>query len=166
MSQNKLIILFILDNSPIELSEVQILEVISKLDLLNYFDFKEIMYEFEQTGAIYSKENPHDARYKTTKIGSEIVQTLCEEINYSQREKILRYLETHKDNFLRQSQFLGEVLRLKNEEYRVTLKIYENYMTLFEINVIVPTESMGYTLIKNWQEQATDVYKDILLRLS
>ena len=66
MAHNKLLLLYLLKNGNLELSELQMVRIMSELSFMGYFDLKECMFELEQNGHIYSKPTSQTIVYGIT----------------------------------------------------------------------------------------------------
>ncbi len=73
IAQNKLLILYLLKTIGMQLSELQILRIVSENGWLNYFDLKECMFELIESRLIEQRETPGGVFYAITEQGCSTV---------------------------------------------------------------------------------------------
>lgn len=166
MAQNKLLILYLINASGMQLSELQMVRIMGDLTIMQYFDLKECLFELEQLNDIYKTDTPGGALYGITEKGAGMLATLKDDLRLSFREKIDEYISSHKTKLIMESQFISEYIKLSENEYRVILKVLENSRTVFEINVIVYSKQEAVKMSENWQENAISLFKDVILHLN
>ncbi|MDL2237990.1 DUF4364 family protein [Christensenellaceae bacterium OttesenSCG-928-K19] len=166
MAQNKLWVLYLLKQSEMELSELQIMRICDELDVIGYFDLVECLFELTQNGHIYQKNLPQGVAYGITEKGAEIINVMRNDLRLSLRHAVDDYLKQHKTALLKESQFIGEYLKLRDNEYRVTLRVLEKNETIFEINIIVSAKAEAQAMVEKWTENAVEIYKEVILKLS
>ncbi len=165
IAHNKLLLLYLLDKSGLELSELQIVRIMSELSFMGYFDLKECMFELEQNKHIYSRATPQTVAYGVTETGAKMLDVLKSDLRLSFRNAIDGYLSKNRTHLEMESQLIGEYIKLADSEYRVILKVLEHDRTIFEINTIVYSKTEAKQMIDNWRNNAIPVYKDVILRL-
>ena len=165
MTHNKLLLLYLLAKSDIQLSELQIMRISNELEFMGYFDLKECVFELTQNDHIQEISTPHGVLYRITDQGREIVRVLETDVRQSFRRAIDDYLRDNKPSLFKESRFIGEHLKLRDGEYRVSLKALEKNEPVFEINLIVPTRDEARAMVDGWTENAVSVYQDIVLKL-
>jgi predicted transcriptional regulator len=69
IAQNKLLILYLLRSINIQLSELQILRIVTENGWINYFDLKECMFELIENKLVEGRETPEGAFYTITELG-------------------------------------------------------------------------------------------------
>lgn len=166
MAHNKLLLLYLLKQSGMSLSELQIVRIMTELSFMGYFDLKECIFELEQGRHIHARITPQTTAYEITEAGSNMLDVLIDDLRLSFRETVNEYLAAHRTELEMESQFVGEYIKLSENEYRVILKILEHDRTIFEINSLVYSKSEAQKIIDNWPNNAIAVYKDVTLRLA
>lgn len=165
VAQNKLLLLYLLKRSSVALSELQIVRIMSELDLMRYFDIKENLLEMEQNGDITPRPAAQTAVYGVTEKGDHMLAALMSDLRTSYREAIDDYLLANKAALEKESQFVGEYMRLGENEYRVVLKVLEEHRTTFEVDVIVYTKDDAKRMVERWSENAVSIYKSVISQL-
>jgi hypothetical protein len=165
MAHNKLLLLYLLKNGNLELSELQMVRIMSELSFMGYFDLKECMFELEQNGHIYSKPTSQTIVYGITENGANMLEVLQNDLRLSFRDTIDEYLQKNKTTLEMESQLIGEFIKLSDNEFRVILKVLEHDRTIFEINSIVYSKTEAQSIVDHWPRNAIPIYKDVILRL-
>jgi len=166
IAHNKLIILYLLKKSDMDLSELQIMRIMDELSLMRYFDLKESIFELEQNGHIYSSAMPQALLYGITEAGLNIINVLENDLRLSFRNSIDDYLHLNKNELKKESQYKSDYIKIGDGEYRVALKVLEKSSVIFEINVVVYSRDEAEYMVSKWQDNAVAVYKDLLIKLS
>lgn len=165
MAHNKLLLLYLLKQSEMALSELQLVRIMTELSFMGYFDLKECVFELTQSGHIRGRVTPQSTSYEITANGVNMLEVLKNDLRLSFREAVDAYLREHRAELEMESQFVGEYIKLSQNEYRVILKILEHDRTIFEINSLVYSKGEAQKIIENWPKNAISVYKDVTLRL-
>lgn len=166
MAHHKLLLLYLLRQSGMALSELQLVRIMTELSFMGYFDLKECIFELEQGGHISARVTPQSTAYQITEAGSNMLEVLKNDLRLSFREAAEEYLTKHRSKLEMESQFVGEYIKLSENEYRVTLKIMERDRTIFEIDSLVSSKREAQRVVDHWPKNAIAVYKDVTLRLS
>lgn len=159
ITQNKLIILYLLDSIGISLSEIQIFRIVSEKNWINYFDLKECIFELNQNDMLATHETLNGKYYSITDIGRTTLSFFKKELLTSLREEIDKFCEENRAELKFETSLFADYIRLSDDEYRVTLKVLENENTIFEIDMTVYSKSDAEKIIGNWRKKATDIYK-------
>jgi len=166
VAHNKLLMLYLLDKSRMELSEFQIIRLMDEMRFMSYFDLRECLFELEQNGNIYLNATPRAALYGITESGKNIITVLEKELRLSARKAIDQYLHENKDRLKMETHYVAEYIKIGGEEYRVIMKVLEKSMTILEINIIVFSREEARVMAEKWKDNAVDVYKELLAKLS
>jgi len=165
IAQNKLLLLYLLKQSSVALSELQMVRIMGELDLIRYFDLKESLFELEQNGEVVPRATTQAVVYGVTEKGARMLSVLMGDMRTSYRDAIDDYLRTNRAALEKESQFIGEYMRLGENEYRVVLKVLEENRTTFEIDLIVYSKEDAKKMVERWGENAVSIYKSVLSQL-
>jgi hypothetical protein len=166
MAQNKLLMLYLLDKSGMALSELQIMRLMDELGFMRYFDLKECLFELEQNGHILLSTTPQAAIYEISENGKNIVNVLEKDLRLSARKGIDGYLAQNREKLKMEAHYVAEYIKLGSDEYRVIFKVLEEGMTIMEINMVVYSRDEAQAMTAKWKDNAVDVYKELLEKLS
>lgn len=171
MAQNKLLLLYLLNagsgkQDGLLLSELQIMRIMEELGFMHYFDLKECLFELLQDRRIKEVVTPRAVLYGITQSGGNIIEALEDDLRLSLRRGVDEYLSRNRGELEKESQFIGEYLKLGENEYRVVLKVLEKSVTIFEVSLIVYSRDEARKIAENWKDNAVAIYKDLILKLA
>jgi hypothetical protein len=159
IAQNKLLILYLLRTIDIPLSELQILRTVTENNWLNYFDLKECMFELIESNLIEQRETPSGTFYSVTELGRTTLFYLEKELLNSQRKAIDEYCGANRDDLRLETELFAEYIKIDEGEYKVMLKVLENNVPVFELNLITYSQATAESFINKWRNVAPKIYK-------
>ena len=159
IAQNKLLILYLLKTINIPLSELQILRSVTENNWLNYFDLKECMFELMESSLVEQCETPTGTFYSVTELGRTTLFHLEKEMLNSLRKAIDEYCSANRDELRLETELSAEYIKIDEGEYKVMLKILENHVPVFELNLITYSQVSAETFISKWKKVAPKIYK-------
>jgi predicted transcriptional regulator len=159
ITQNKLVILYLLDSINIRLSELQIYRIVSEKNRINYFDLKECLFELAQNDMLEIHDTMNGKFYSITEIGRTTLSFFKKELRTSLRNELDAFCEENRSALQFETSLFADYIRLSDSEYRVTLKVLENENTIFEIDMTAYSKADAEKCIANWRKKATDIYK-------
>ncbi len=159
IAQNKLLILYLLKTINIQLSELQILRIVTDNGWLNYFDLKECMFELIEGRLVEQRETPNGMFYAITELGQTTVFYLEKELLESQRKAVDAYCAANRDDLRLETELAADYIKIDEGEYKVMLKVLENQQPVFELNLITWSKSSAEAFIRKWKDVAPAIYK-------
>lgn len=159
IAQNKLLVLYLLKSIDIQLSELQILRIVTDNGWLNYFDFKECMFELMESNLVSQKETSNGSFYEITELGSTTLFQLEKELFNSQRKAIDVFCAANRDDLRLETELFADYVKIDEGEYKVMLKVLENQVPVFELNLIMYSQNSAEDFIKKWKDVAPKIYK-------
>jgi mRNA-degrading endonuclease RelE of RelBE toxin-antitoxin system len=159
ITQNKLILLYLLQSINIRLSEIQIFRIVSEKNWINYFDLRECLFEMTQTSMVETHDTLNGKFYSISEVGRTTLSFFKKELLASLRKEIEDFCENNRVELKFETSLFADYIRVAEGEYRVTLKVLENENTIFEINMTVYSKPDAEKCIANWRSKATELYK-------
>lgn len=166
IAQNKLLILYLLNSINIQLSELQILRIVTEKGWLNYFDMKECMFELSESRLIDLRETPNGNFYVISKLGKSTLSYLEKELRSSVRKEIYEYCDENREDLRLETELYADYIKIDEDEYKVMLKVLENQVPVFEINLVTYSKSSAQEFINKWRKVAPTIYKSTYFTLS
>jgi len=160
IAQNKLLVLYLLKAINIHLSELQILRIVTDNSWINYFDFKECMFELIESKLVQKKETSNGAFFTITPLGSTTLFELKKELFNSQRKAIDAYCLANRDDLRLETELFADYVKVDESEYKVMLKVLENQIPVFELNLTTYSQNAAEDFIKKWKDVAPKIYKN------
>ena len=159
IAQNKLLILYLLKSIDIQLSELQILRIVSDNGWLNYFDLKECMFELIESRLVEQRDTPSGMFYTITELGNTTVYYLAKELPASLRKAIDTYCDENRDDLRLETELSADYIKIDEGEYKVMLKVLENQAPVFELNIVTYSQTSAEAFINRWKSVAPKIYK-------
>ncbi|MDD5017381.1 MAG: DUF4364 family protein [Eubacteriales bacterium] len=166
IAQNKLLILYLLKTINIQLSELQILRIVTDNGWLNYFDLKECMFELIESNLVEQRETPNGTFFAITELGRDTLFSLEKELLNSQRKAIDAYCTANRDDLRLETELFADYIKIDEGEYKVMLRVLENQVPVFELNLIIYSQHSAEAFINKWKKVAPKIYKDTYDSLS
>lgn len=166
IAQNKLLILYLLKTINIQLSELQILRIVSDNNWLNYFDLKECMFELIESRLVEQRDTPSGLFFAITELGCTTVLCLEKELPASVRKSIDVYCEKSRDELRLETELSADYIKIDEGEYKVMLKVLENQAPVFEVNLVTYSRASAEAFIAKWKNVAPIIYKNTYDSLS
>ena len=151
LAENKVLILYILNRSDKEFKQDDLFNIITSINNMNYFYFKQVLTDLIDSNLVgsYTKEN--ETIVKITSNGKN-AYTLTKDV-------LPGLMKLKADNiFDKEFSFIP-----KNEnEYTIKCKIVENNETIFEVKTFAGSRERAKRIVDNWNQNATNIYPQIL----
>jgi len=159
IAQNKLLILYLLKSINISLSELQILRIVTVNGWMGYFDLKESMFELIESKLVAQRETPNGALFSITELGGTTLYYLKKELLSSLRKSIDEYCAANRGDLRLETELSADYIKIDENEYKVMLKILENQIPVFELNLVTYSKASAQAFIENWKNIAPKIYK-------
>ena len=166
IAQNKLLILYLLNSINIQLSELQILRVVTEKNWLNYFDMKECMFELVESRLAVQRETPNGTFFVISELGQSTLGHLKKELRSSIRKSIDEYCEKNRADLRLETELFADYIKIDDNEYKVMLKVLENQIPVFELTLVTYSQSSAQQFIEKWKSVAPTIYKNTFFTLS
>lgn len=160
IAQSKLLILYLLRSINIQLSEMQILRIVTENGWINYFDLKECLFELIESKLVEERETPVGSFYAITEQGRSTLFYFERELLGSLRKTIDAYCEANRDDLRLETELSANYIRIDEGEYKVMLRVLENQIPVFELNLITYSKDSAEAFIKKWKDVAPKIYKN------
>lgn len=174
-TENKLILLYVLDKMEIPLTEESIMDICTnRNEWLQYLECKEALGQLLDVKFICKMDmpsgvevDPKDERYTITSDGRNCVSSFYTRIDPALREEIAQYSKQNRMVFKRNQEYVCEYFKNNDGTHTVVFRIKEPDLSapLFEIKMKTPTRSAAVSASKKWQGKAPMVYEYIYDKL-
>ena len=162
LAQNKLILLYIIENSPHFFDKNELSEYVLEKDYLNFFLIKQYLSELLEGNLIELVNEDDKEKYKILEKGTLALEYFDSKIPQKIKEELKVDFETFSHIQKKETQVLAEYFLKENEEYMVNLKLVENEETLFSIYISAPSLKDAENICNQWKENTQKIYKDII----
>ena len=162
MFDNKIIVLYVLDQATKPLTLDQIVTLCGDFDDLTYFDIcdyvqnlisKEYVNKFIENAIIL---------YKITQKGETTLHELLELIPGVNLHNIKKAFKENEKQVNTDYSINTQIIPIKAEEYKVSCYIRDGNDELVNISIYAGTIDQAKNISKNWQTNAQDIYTKLL----
>jgi len=160
IAQNKLLILYLLKTINIQLSEIQILRIVTDNGWLNYFDLKESLFELVESNLVAQRETPNGTFFSISSLGCDTLFYFEKELLSSQRKAIDEFCAANRGELRLETELSADYIKIDDGEYKVMLKVLENQIPVFELNLVTYSKASAEAFINKWKHVAPIIYKN------
>ena len=162
LAENKVLILYILSLIDGEIVQDCLFKIISSINNINYFFFKQILTDLidSKLVGVYTKED--EQVLKITTEGKNAYNLTKDVMPGLLKLKADNVFKTEFSNIEEASSIIAEFTPKNENDYTVKLKIVENNETIFEVKTFAGSRDMAKKLVDNWNSNANGIYPRIL----
>ena len=167
---SKLVLLYVLDNMEMPLTDETITEICCtkiedktnpKPQWISYLTCKSIMTDLLETGFIIESGHDKEKYYSITADGRSCLSYFFTKIPSSLREEILAYIKKNRLHFRRRQEYFNTFNRNADGTYTVIVKIVEPLGTKLELKLNADNRGVAKQICKRWEEKASEVYASL-----
>jgi DNA-binding PadR family transcriptional regulator len=159
----KLILLYLIDKFDIPLSYNHISKFAVDEASMNYFQLDTYLHEMTEVGYLEKSSNDDSTHYTVTDEGVTALESFIKSIPGDIKTKVTKFAadnhRTAKKDFQNITNYFFDK---ESDEYIVKCGVYEDNMTLMEINLSVVSKEQALTISNNWKEDTSNLYGQIL----
>jgi predicted transcriptional regulator len=167
LAQDKVLILYILDNIKHDLTDSDLFKLISPVNNINYFYFKQVLTDLVDSKLVgtYTKdEEDEDTQkvYELTHLGKNSLDLTLDVLPGLVKLKADTILKSEINNIVVENSIVTEFIPENEHSYTVKCKIVENNKTIFEIRTFAGSNEHAKLISDNWKNNANVIYPKIL----
>lgn len=167
LAQDKVLILYVLNNVKHNITESDLFKLISPVNNINYFYFKQILADLVDSGLVisYTKDDETENNsiiYELTSDGNNSLALTIDVLPGLLKLKIDTILKNEINNIVTEDSIVTEYIPENEHSYTVKCKIVENKRTIFEVRTFAGSNENAKLISDNWKENASIIYPKIL----
>lgn len=167
LAQDKVLILYVLNNVKNNITESDLFKLISPVNNINYFYFKQILADLVDSKLVqtYTKEddtNDKPILYELSNDGKNSLNLTIDVLPGLVKLKIDTILKNEVRNLINEDSIITEYIPENEHSYTVKCKIVENNKTIFEVRTFAGSNENAKLIADNWKENASNIYPKIL----
>ncbi len=159
---NKIIILYILENSSKPLTVEQISKLCAEFDDITYFDICEYIDELKNNYYIEESLEENTYVYSLTTFGSNTLDELLELIPGVNLHNLKKIVNKNMNEVKTEYTVDTNIVPIKEEEYKVSCYIKDGIDELINITMYAGTKEQAKKIAKNWSNNSETIYNTIL----
>ena len=161
MEDIKLIILTVINDFNIPVSNALIVDTVLTHSYAEYFDIQQYLYELTEAEMVTYYFEKSVRLYSLTQKGKDAVSFFSSKIPKTVREKLFNTAK-QKAKELRDSMSIDAEYRKENDfEYAVTLRIIERGYDLFNLSLSVGSEQIAKNICSRFKKDPENLYSEI-----
>ncbi len=162
LAENKVLILYTLNKINREITDTDIFKIISVINNINYFYFKNILTDLVESKLIgtYTKEEQNV--YEITPEGKNSLELTIDMLPGIVKLKADNALKEQMITIVDEEAISAEFIPENENDYTVKCKIVENNKTIFEIRTFAGSNEQAKKIADNWRKNATNIYPQII----
>ncbi len=165
LSINKLIILYMLREVELPLTNTQLSQFIIDRGYTDYFSFQEIIHQLIENDLIRTISTSKSTSYDITKEGIKTLDFFENRISNTIMAEIHDYLELNKYDIKEKLEIASDYVPEKDGDYLVHLVAKENKKTLIDLTLNVFDKDYAIAICDQWKDKSHVLYKIILSTL-
>ncbi|MFA5449472.1 MAG: DUF4364 family protein [Clostridia bacterium] len=162
-TNNKLLILFVLDKLEMPISEELLLQICSIDNIwIPYLYCKDVIRALLASGFITKPETEGDTRLiALTTDGRTCLAHFYNDIPASVREDVAEFVKEQRLSYRKRQEFQADYSKNTDGTYTVNLKILEVAQPLMDLKFVVVNRAMALSVANAWNEKAPEAYRAI-----
>ena len=163
LAENKVLILYILNQIPDRIIEDGLFKIITTINNVNYFYFKQVLTDLLDTKlvGIFTKEEEEDV-LKITSEGTNALSLTEDVLPGILKLKADNVFKKELSSITNESSVIAEFTPKNENDYTIRCKIVENNETIFEVKTFAGSRDRAKRIVDNWNKNASKIYPKIL----
>ena len=162
----KLIVLYMLENLEITLTNSQITDFILDREYTSYFNLQQAISDLVSTGLISASKIENTSHYRITEEGRMTLSYFEHELSDEIKKEVLEYLAPFQ-SLPSKRRILVEADPFENSHggFSVRCTLTENENTLVDLTLAAPTQEAAIEVARNWKSKHQKVYEILMEEL-
>lgn len=163
LAENKVLILYILNQIPDGIIEDGLFKIITAINDVNYFYFKQVLTDLLDTKlvGIFTKDEGESV-IKITSEGKNALSLTKDVLPGILKLKADNKFKEEFSSITNESSVSAEFIPKNENDYTVKCKIVENNETIFEVQTFAGSRERAKKIVDNWNNNASKIYPTIL----
>ena len=164
LAENKVLILYILNKVPDGLSEDGLYKLVSSINNVNYFYFKEVLTDLMDSNLVGSltKDEDSESVLKITSDGKNSLTLTIDVLPGILKLKADNVFKVEFPVITDKTSIVAEFTPKSENDYIVKCRIIEKNETIFEVKTFAGSRERAKKIIDNWNTNAAKIYPQIL----
>lgn len=162
LAENKLLLLFILSEIKLPISNNQLTEIVLENNFINYFTFQQYLSDLHSAELIDYIEAEGKERITVSKKGLNVLSLFQNRISKEKLSVIHTYLSEKKIKIKNEITISADYTIEKKDNFIVSLKATEDEVILIDLKVNVPTKKQATNLCSKWKANSSILYNEII----
>ena len=163
LAENKVLILYILNQIENGILEDGLYKIISSINNVNYFYFKEVLTDLldSKLVGIFTKDE-EEAVLKITSEGKNALSLTIDVLPGLLKLKADNIFKKTFPSINNETSVIAEFIPRNENDYIIKCKIIDNNETIFEVKTFAGSNERAKKIVDNWNKNASKIYPKIL----
>ena len=162
LAENKVLILYTLNKINREITDTDLLKIISNINNINYFYFRDILEDLVGSKLIGTYTKDDIKVYEITPEGKNSLELTIDVLPGLMKLKSDNVLKEKLISIADEESISAEFLPENEKDYTVKCKITENNKTVFEVQTFAGSNDQAKKIADNWRKNAREIYPKII----
>ena len=164
-NEQKLIVLACLEKVG-PCTELQLLQLFSDNDIMNYFDMMISLSDLCARGQAARAKKRIGYLYELTDAGREALELFGGRVPSSVKKLLKQSGEKWKLRFRQEAQYQHAIAQTGRGEYALTLTASEQEMDMMQLTLTLPSRELARQMADQWPGKAAEIYETVIRLLS
>ena len=163
LAENKVLILYILNHFPNGVLEDGLYKIISSVNDVNYFYFKEVLTDLldSKLVGIFTKDE-EESVLKITSEGKNALSLTIDVLPGILKLKADNVFKKEFPSIADKTSIIAEFIPKSENDYTIKCKVIEKNETIFEVKTFAGSRDRAKKIVDNWNKNASKIYPKIL----
>ena len=166
LAQNKVLILYTLKTIKREITDTDLLKIISAINNINYFYFRDILEDLVESKLVGTYTKDDNKVYEITGEGKNSLELTLDVLPGIVKLKADNLFQKELITIADEEAISAEYIPESENDYTVKCKIVENNRTVFEVKTFAGSNEQAKKIADNWRKNANEIYPKILSLLN
>ena len=162
LAENKVLILYILERINGEIIENGLFKIISSINNVNYFYFKQVLTDLIDSKLVGTFTKDEEPLIRITSEGKNALSLTKEVLPGILKLKADNLFKKELLSIEEEGSVIAEYTPKSENDYTIKCKIVENNETIFEVKTYVGSRERAKRIVDNWNKNAQEIYPQIL----
>lgn len=164
-ARHKLLILYILSEFKMPLTNTQLTEFVMELHFIDYFTLQQYIVELIDKALIEVSESGTVPNYLITSQGINALSFFNDRIPQDIKNRMAKAVVLKRRSIYRDAEILSEYRQVNEQEYIAHLRVEEHGHTLIDIELNLVTNRQAKDVCRRWKENAPEIYASLIRSL-
>ena len=166
LAQDKVLILYILDKLNKDITSSDLFKIISNVNNINYFYFRQILIDLVDSKLIGTYTKDETSVFEINAEGKNSLELTIDVLPGLTKLKADTVLKNELNHIVDESSIIAEYIPENETNFTVKCKIIENNSTIFEVRTFAGSRERAKTIADNWKANANNIYPKIIKLLT
>ena len=164
LAENKVLILYILGQLPNGILEDGLYKLISSINDVNYFYFKEVLTDLldSKLVGIFTKDEEEESVLKITSEGKNALSLTIDVLPGILKLKADNVLKKEFSSIADETSISAEFIPRSENDYTIKCRVIEKNETIFEVRTFAGSRERAKKIVDNWNKNASKIYPKML----